>query len=159
MHYWLATSGKSKTGPLTLEELAAHEELTAETLVWRPGLSTWKPAADIPEIAALMGMAQRVPTVDISDSTTHIRTQIPENKPRPERPRTYLGWSIAALILCCSIPAIVAIVYGLMVSTKYDHADYEQASKNSEYAEIWLLVSVVFGLVTLPFTLLIKLVS
>ena len=71
-------------------------------------------------------------------------------------PPTYLGWSIAALILCCMIPAIVAIIYASKVSSRYSEGDYEGSRKASDIAEIWLIISVTLGLVSIPFWVILS---
>jgi uncharacterized membrane protein YhaH (DUF805 family) len=48
-YYYL--TGKDREGPVTLEELKLLEELTAETLVWYEGLSTWVRAGEIAELS------------------------------------------------------------------------------------------------------------
>lgn len=68
-------------------------------------------------------------------------------EPKTAMPPTYLVPSILATILCCVIPGIVAIVFSSMVSTKYYTGDYEGAARASRRAEIWIIASIVFGLV------------
>lgn len=77
--------------------------------------------------------------------------------PPPPMPRSYIGWSIAAIILCCTIPAIVSLIFSTRVAPRYNHGDYEGARKASEMAEIWLIVAIVFGLVALPFSFVLNL--
>ena len=53
---YLALDGQQR-GPFGVEELRAHVadgRLTRETLVWRQGMPQWAPAADVPEVAALL---------------------------------------------------------------------------------------------------------
>lgn len=71
----------------------------------------------------------------------------PYGHPEP-MPPTYLAWSVAATVLCCLIPGIVAIVYSTQVSSKYYARDYEGARKASEHAQYWIIASVVLGVVT-----------
>ncbi|MDE5806725.1 MAG: CD225/dispanin family protein [Muribaculaceae bacterium] len=73
-------------------------------------------------------------------------------------PPTYMVWSVLALVLCCFPPAIVAIIYSAQVSSKYYAKDYEGARRCSERAQIWIIASIVLGVVSmalyLPLTLL-----
>lgn len=62
-------------------------------------------------------------------------------------PSTYLIWSILATVLCCFIPGIIAIIFSSLVSSKYFSGDIEGAKKASKMAEIWIIVSVVLGVV------------
>lgn len=78
---------------------------------------------------------------------------------RPEvMPKTFLVWSILATICCCLPAGIVAIIFSASVSSKYYAADYEGARRASRNAEIWIIVSIVAGIITnalyLPLTLL-----
>ena len=53
--YHVAIEGKA-TGPYTVEQLGEQSlkgGLTRAALVWAPGLDGWKPASDVPELAAL----------------------------------------------------------------------------------------------------------
>ena len=73
-------------------------------------------------------------------------------------PPTYMVWSVLALVLCCFVPAIVAIIYSAQVSSKYYAKDYEGAKRCSDMAQIWIIVSIVLGVIGMafyiPFTLL-----
>lgn len=78
---------------------------------------------------------------------------------QPEQmPPTYMVWSVVALILCCFPAAVVAIIYSAQVSSKFYAKDYEGARRASERAEIWIIASIVLGVISmafyLPFTLL-----
>ncbi len=66
-------------------------------------------------------------------------------------PSTFLLWSILSTIFCCFIPGIVAIVFSSMVSSRYYARDYEGSRKASKMAEIWIIVSIVLGVVSAPF--------
>ena len=70
-------------------------------------------------------------------------------------PSTYLIWSVLATVFCCFIPGIIAIIFSSMVSSKYYSGDIEGSRRASRMAEIWIIVSVVLGVVAatlyLPF--------
>ena len=73
-------------------------------------------------------------------------------------PSTYLIWSILSTIFCCIIPGIIAIIFSSQVSNRYYSGDIEGAKKASRLAEIWIIVSVVLGVVSatlyLPFMII-----
>ena len=52
MTYFLA-DGQQRRGPYPLEHLLRHG-LRANTLVWRSGMSDWRPAQDLPELLPLL---------------------------------------------------------------------------------------------------------
>lgn len=96
----------------------------------------------------------------VSGTPARVFYDMPEAPQRPEmpqRPPTYLGWCIASILLCCMIPGIVALIYSLQVSSKYVAGDYEGSKKASERAELWLIISIVAGLVSIPFTIVANL--
>lgn len=73
----------------------------------------------------------------------------PAPAPESERmPPTYLVWSILSVIFCCAIPGVVAIVYSTLVSSRFYAKDYEGSRKASEMAQIWIIASIVLGVVT-----------
>ena len=55
--YFIAVGGAPQ-GPIdaaTLRQRVSEGVLTANTLVWKEGMAEWAPAAQVPEIAALLG--------------------------------------------------------------------------------------------------------
>lgn len=73
-------------------------------------------------------------------------------------PPTYLIWAILVTVFCCFIPGIVAIIFASQVSSKFYAGDIDGAWRSSRNAEIWIIVSVVLGVLVatlyLPFMLL-----
>lgn len=84
--------------------------------------------------------------------------ELPERKPQPPMPPTYMIWAILSMICCCFPAGIVAIIYAAAVSSRYFARDYEGARRASRNAEIWIIVSIVTGIVAnalyMPLTLL-----
>lgn len=70
------------------------------------------------------------------------------NEPEEVMPPTYLIWSILCAVFCCFIPGIVAIVFSSQVSSRYYSGDIEGAKRASRMAEIWIIASVVIGVVS-----------
>lgn len=68
--------------------------------------------------------------------------------PKEPMPSTWLIWSILVTVFCCFIPGIVAIIFSSQVSSKYYSGDIEGSRRASRMAEIWIIVSVVLGIVT-----------
>ena len=75
--------------------------------------------------------------------------QQPDMQPgqQPPMPPTYLFWAIAATLVCCLPAGVVAIIYASSVSTKYFSRDYAGAERASKNAQIWIIVSIVAGIV------------
>ena len=72
----------------------------------------------------------------------------------PKRPPHNLFWSIVAVIFCCSIPAIVAIVYGALVISKNNQGDFVKAQKYSDISAWWCIAAIVLGVISLPISIL-----
>ncbi|MCM1291393.1 MAG: CD225/dispanin family protein [Prevotella sp.] len=62
-------------------------------------------------------------------------------------PRTYLVWAVVATLLCCLPAGIVAIIYASQVSNKYYSGDFEGAERASQKAQIWIIASIVLGVI------------
>lgn len=77
----------------------------------------------------------------------------------PKCPPSNLVWAILATILCCQVTGVVAIIFGAMVGGKYREGDYEAAKKYSDRAAIWCMVSLVIGIVYVPFALVLGYLS
>lgn len=84
---------------------------------------------------------------------------LPPRQPFEPMPPTYMVWAVLATICCCLPAGIVAIIFAANVSSKYYACDYEGARKASERAQIWIIVSIVLGLIAtsvwLPFSMLL----
>lgn len=75
---------------------------------------------------------------------------------QPPMPPTYLAWSIVAMLVCCVVTGIVALIYSTKVSSRYYAGDYEGARKASENTAIWLAVTIVCGLIAIPFQVVLS---
>lgn len=76
---------------------------------------------------------------------------------REPMPPTHLVWAILAMLLCCLIPGIVALFMAVKVSSRYSRGDIEGAKRASRWAEIWIIISIILGVVSaalyLPLTI------
>lgn len=81
-----------------------------------------------------------------------------DEEKQPVMPPTYLIWSILITVFCCFIPGIIAIIFSSQVSSRFYAGDIEGAWQSSRLAEIWIIISVVLGVVAatlfLPFMFL-----
>lgn len=157
--YWIIINNE-KVGPMSLEQVR-RMDLRRDTLVWRDGLDTWRQAGFLPELADAISGTCAVPNPYIppvpSTAGNYVagRTPAEENAMAQANPKppTYLAWSIVAICLCCTIPAIVALVFAARVSPRHDMGDYAGAQKASEQAELWLIISITLGIMAIPFEL------
>lgn len=78
----------------------------------------------------------------------------PPVAPEAEAP-TNLVWAVIATVMCCQITGVIAIVYGVMTSSANSAGNYEKARRYSDIAQIWVMVSIVLGLIYMPIALLL----
>lgn len=62
-------------------------------------------------------------------------------------PKAYMVWSIITTVLMCMPAGVVAIVYSSLVSSRYYAGDYAGAERASQLAQIWIIVSIVTGVI------------
>ncbi|MDE5796276.1 MAG: CD225/dispanin family protein, partial [Muribaculaceae bacterium] len=92
--------------------------------------------------------------IPVGHSRTYATPQTPQQhtpqSPQdvPPMPSTYLLWSVLALVLCCMIPGIVAVIFSAQVSSRYYRGDIEGSRRASRMAEIWIIVSFVLGVLS-----------
>lgn len=100
---------------------------------------------------------QQYPNLGGSKPNPHYNNGQAGNGYQP-MPESYLLWAILSLVFCCLIPSIVAIIFSSQVSNRYYAGDIEGSKRASRNAQIWIIISIVTGLVTstlyLPFMLL-----
>lgn len=66
---------------------------------------------------------------------------------RERKPKSYLGFAIAATLLCNMIAGIVAIVYATKVNSKFLRGDIDGAKRCSETAQWWIAISLTVGVI------------
>lgn len=69
-------------------------------------------------------------------------------------PPAYLAWSIIVTLLCCQLLGIVAIICSAQTKQAYNRGNIEKAKKMSDWAQWLIILSIVFGLLSLPFQIL-----
>lgn len=68
--------------------------------------------------------------------------------PAEPMPPTWLLWAVLSAVFCCTVAGIVAIVFSALVSSRYFAGDYAGARRASRTAEIWIIVSIVLGVIS-----------
>lgn len=164
-NYWVILDNE-KIGPLTVDELR-NLNLTPDTPIWRAGLDDWRHAGDLEEIAFLFAPEEprihpqffNVPPIpqqrpSFFGAVPGAPVQPDDDRLTKPMPSSYLVWSIICTVLCCIPFGIVAIYYSSQVSSRFDSGDYAGAEKASERAQLWIIISIVVGLISAPFTIL-----
>lgn len=175
MNYWINHKGV-QSGPVDLDGMK-QMGLTDEAYVWREGLTDWVKITQLPELQGVYGMAG-APTTQQPASQPEVPRQSetvtgqPYQQPaqpyqQPQYagtqpaasepcPPTNLVWAIITTVLCCIPTGIVAIVYALKVSRKYNEGDIEGAKRASETGAWWCIITIILGLLYVPLALMIK---
>lgn len=81
------------------------------------------------------------------------------NEGRPPMPKNFLLWSVLTTLLCCFAAGIVALVFSTQVASRYYRGDYDGAERASRNAQIWVIASVVLGVITNTLYLPLMLIS
>mgnify|MGYP001025854643 CR=1 FL=1 len=84
------------------------------------------------------------------------------NQTLPPKPNNHMVMAIVSTVLSvltCTlwgiIPGIVSIVFASQVNSKYNSGDYDGADKNSNYAKIAWIVSIVITVAVLALTIFV----
>ena len=155
MEYWTIKDNRH-AGPFTAAQLA-DMGIAPDTPVWHEGLTDWVPARQIPEIAAIMVARQNAAAARPQPAPyAPVYASAPPRQPeRPsasaatgeECPPTYLGWSIAALILCCMPLGIAAVIFSGQVKSAWRSGDIDKARRASERAQWCIILSMSLGMI------------
>lgn len=170
--YWIIENGQP-IGPFSAEELKVRRDFNRELPVWCNELSDWSTVGQIPELACLIEDEQPVEeTTVVEEQQAVYETEQPRNyvhqpyidimvnNNAPEqingidRPKSYMGWNIAALLCCCLPAAVVGLIFSSQVNRHWMRGDAAAAVRSSEYAQWAFIISFTLGLVSWPFQLL-----
>lgn len=174
MQYWINHNGV-QSGPMGLDELK-QMGLTSAAYVWHEGLADWVKITQLPELQDVYVMEGAIPGEAPVSQVQPINEQEepitgepyqPQQQPaqQPYQPQyagqqpadaepcppTNLVWAIITTVLCCLPAGIVAIVYALKVTKKYNAGDIEGAKRASEVGAWWCIASIILGIILQPF--------
>lgn len=169
MNYWIIIDNTPQ-GPYTPQQLS-EMNLTAHTPVWHEGLTDWLPACKVDEIAGLLTPAAPAITMPTPAATVAPATPAPivQAAPvtptpaaptavpvtpavEPKSPPTYLVWAIITTIVCFLPMGVCAIICAAKVSSHYKAGRLEKASRMSERAALFVILSIVAWLIWIPFS-------
>lgn len=169
MEYWIIVNEQPQ-GPFTLEQLASRR-ITADTKVWRTGLTDWVEARGLEELDGVLAQRSQSSSeaADLSDVPP---PTFPQDVPPtsggaygptvgviPKQPPTYIGWNVAMLLCCCLIGGIIGLVFSLLSASRYRQGRYELAKRWSQRAELMVIISFTLGCVTWPFMAVFQLMT
>jgi len=84
----------------------------------------------------------------------HQAAQQPSGEPCPP---TNLVWAILATVLCCLPAGVIAILYAVKVSRRYQAGDLAGAQRASETGAWWCIASIILGIILQPLMTLMTL--
>lgn len=165
-YYYVDNAGQ-RQGPLEPEQLKGI--ITADTLVWTTGMTDWKPAGQVANLAFLFSSMQFGPDAPEPPSPTPgPQQQAQEQRPqwqrpqeswhtpgygtpqpqmeRADKPYSYLVWSILTTIFVCMPLGIAAIVYSARTMSLNDQYRYDEAAEASRMAKRLNWISLIFVL-------------
>lgn len=128
MEYYIII-GKTKLGPFPKEELV-QKGITTNSLVWCAGMSEWKKASEVADLADIL-------------------QQMPPEPPQSMRimPRTWLLESILITLFCCLPFGIVGIINATRVENLYLSGQYDMAEYYSREAKKWTIWGLVSSII------------
>jgi hypothetical protein len=143
---WYYSKNGQQLGPISEQELSSKSssgEISARDLVWKEGMSDWKPLGEVMRFTP-----SGIPPMPRSMEGSVMMQQPPVftgGQIRPEIP-SYLWQSIVATVLCCMPFGIVAIVYAAKVDSCIATGNWLAANEASRNAKTWVIVSAGLGL-------------
>ncbi|MBC7783658.1 MAG: DUF4339 domain-containing protein [Burkholderiales bacterium] len=118
LQYYFSNDGSNQQGPADLDGLR-QSGITRATLVWQEGMTDWKPAGDVAELASLFEpVTTYIPDANLAPAAPEIEYHTPDLQAGAN------GMAIASLVLgiiammtwcawCIGfVPAVLAIVFG-----------------------------------------------
>lgn len=179
--YWIIVDGRPQ-GPFTPEQLKLRRDFTADLPVWTTGMDDWTVVANVPSLAALLEEvaaqaehdANQQPQQQFQPQQQPLQSGNVYIEPAPASgftpraamvapaepmPPSYLAWNIVMTLCCCMIGGIIGIIFSAQVAQKWQRGDIEGARKSSERAAWCLILSFVFGLISMPFQLLFQMAT
>ena len=155
--YYINPTG-DRVGPIGLADIPSHP-ITAETMIWRAGMTRWKKAGDVKEVCSYL-----LP-LDVYSSCSQTPL-IPEyrDEEQYERPNNHMGLAIVAIVLSlfCSMLTlpigIVALVYAFQVDSKWNESRFKEAFEYSDKAKTWGSIGVYLPLCFAALMLLVGII-
>jgi hypothetical protein len=156
---------KEQCGPYSLEQLS-RMDITPDTPIWYEGLEKWVPAGESPIVREIF--AHRPSDTASSRTAGNVTFSQIRQQPtgdnatvsatatvRPAKPSTYLVGSILVTFFFNTILGLIAIFFSARVTSLYNEGNVESARHSSETAQLFIILSIVVGLVTIGFYLLL----
>ncbi len=166
---WYYSQNNQQLGPVSEDQVKSMlraASLSSSSLVWKEGMTDWKPVTEIPELAIAINVsatsAYTPPTNNpySSPMSQPVRTLSPQATQVPMgvpiNGGGILAFAIVTTVLCCPPFGIVAIVFGAQINSKLAMGDYLGAAESARKSKMWSWIGLGCGLVgTILYVLLV----
>lgn len=158
---WYFMKEETQHGPILeaeIRRMALDGSLKREDLVWSEGMDSWLPAS---EVGLFEFPASPPAPPSPPPPPQYVAPSQPYSPPPPSFGTigadipNYLPWAIASTLLCCIPFGIVSIVFAFKANSAKAVGDLAAARNAANQAKIWLIVSVVGGLLVTMFVFLV----
>jgi hypothetical protein len=142
---WYYSKNATQLGPVSLDELRAKlasGEVIGTDMVWREGMTGWRPASTVLELAAPVAVAPPIPLVGGVVNSPYSPPVAAPYQPAGMQIPNYLWQSIVVTIFCCWPLGIPAIVYAAKVDGLNARGDIQGAMSASASAKKWCWIAV-----------------
>lgn len=137
---WYYSKNGMQMGPVSQEELSGKAkvgEVIPSDLIWKEGMTDWKPLAQVPEFQIAGGLTTPPPigvgSVPMQQPPMYPAGYAPSSVPN------YLWQSIVVTVLCCLPFGVVSIVYATKVDALLAQGDIVGATAASKSAKTWVI--------------------
>lgn len=140
-----------RIGPISkevLEQMITGGQVLPTDLYWKKGMGNWEPVSNL----GIEGVQAHSLPPTPGNQQAFVRSS-------PPTVPNYLPWAIVATILCCIPGGIVAIVYSNKANTLAAAGDIASARRSADSARVWLIISVIVGVLASIFLLFIGIVD
>lgn len=162
---WYFMKEETQHGPVLeaeIRRMALEGSLEREDLVWSEGMDSWLPASEVGifEFPALPPAPPAPPPLPPQYVAPPPQSGAPSQPYYPSPPSfgaagaeipNYLPWAVASTIFCCIPLGVVSIVFAVKANSAKTVGDLVTARNAAHQAKIWLIVSVVGGLLASVF--------
>jgi hypothetical protein len=158
---WYYSKNGMQLGPLSLEELSSKAtcgEVLASDLIWREGMTDWKPMAQVAEFQNSSGSVMPPP---VGMSTPMRQSSAFPSSYAPGTVPNYLWQSIVVTVLCCLPFGVVSIIHAAKVDSLLAQGNLVGATAASQAAKKWAIIGVASwgGVIALYFVFIILMMA
>ena len=155
---WYYSENNQQLGPVSEDDLkqkARSGGLKPTTLVWKDGMSDWKPIADLPELAIAIQSAPVATSTVLGPPAAVTNPYAAPQASVVQRPAAQmsstapyinsggiLAFAIVSTVMCCPPFGIPGIVYAAKINGQMSAGDYMGAQESARKAKMWSWIGI-----------------